>query len=897
MISALRPIEVQVLERMLTNEENVNLFHGNSETATSFTPGQEDEVAKANCHKKGHPDCTQASTSSHKQLNSSRSIEGNRKKDPSHVSPPICVVVDASDEYNTQDNGNSDGVKHFNLSIVNARSTGSTPSTSMGSCKTDDSTSYSLSTSTSTAASGSQRRGSPFYRRRRHSDPLQILSATLARKSAYQEITSFGRLKDAPSTWSLVTTLKEKQNRLTRMSFCAEDPKLDRRQSPASSSSCPVAHTCTVSTNLPIHSSRRSTIHPSRSFAADSHVNHEFISYGGSKSSRGATLPATRGRAHTLESTRSPPCSNNTNSLNNNNNHNNNNNVNPPYPRKAMSSVSLDSNTSTDSVDSFELALAVAAKSGCWISPGTRHLLHRLFVKIAGVADQLQSNHATDLRMILRSVFKMHSTVEATGEDGETGEVKAESSDSSDDVSVEEALEAREESSQTSSAAVVSAISSSSSSSSIVNKSQTYDFSPDETFASSSNVRLQVSPIAESSSNNFNSVIHLDRGTVASPNMPSLVHHTRTNPLPHQEPGQTGPRITSNPYNHNCSRFVGEPYMPLSSSAASSQASSPLSNSSLDTPQRHRRQIQSVMNSHHLSLIPPHHPNHHHQRNRHLVQQQQQQILSAHGRSSLQPFPSHHHHHHHHHHHQPAQSFVPISHHSNSDPMIFGRRRAHSESGDGSDSLTHSTPQNHWVTSSHLDQHQLSHASSGSVPFDQSFVAPIWVPDELVDSCTSCMQSFNLIRRRHHCRNCGQIYCNNCSSNFVPLSQFGYHKPVRVCDECFIFLANPLNLAPAHSSPSQPGQAEQVNCCHHLIHCYPHESLPPPPSQPPSSQQNAHIDPLYDRTTLAIAHGSHHSSHVPSSLSSTSTLTNYPTPSPSIGSSVAFNSTSSQRIV
>ena len=537
-----------------------------------------------------------------------------------------------------------------------------------------------------------------------------------------------------------------------------------------------------------------------------------------------------------------------------------------------MSSVSLDSNTSTDSVDSFELALAVAAKSGCWISPGTRHLLHRLFVKIAGVADQLQSNHATDLRMILRAVFKMHSTAEASDE-GQGSDAKAESSDSSDDVSVEEALEAREEPSQTSSTAVMSAVSSSSSSSSIMNKCQGYDFSPDEPLASSSNVRLhQVSPIAESSSNYNNSVIHLDnRGTVASSNnMPSLVHHTRTNPLPHQEPGHIGPRI-SNHSHHNCSRFVGEPYMPLSSSAASSQASSPLSNSSLDTPQRHRRQVQPVMNSHHLSLIPPHHPNHHHQRNRLLVQQQQ---LLAHGRSSLQPYS----------HHQPAQSFVPISHHSNSDPMIFGRRRrTHSEDGDAPE-LTHST-RNHWIPSTHLDQHQLPHGSTGSVPLDPSFMAPIWVPDELVDSCTSCMQSFNLIRRRHHCRNCGQIYCNNCSSHFVPLSQFGYHKPVRVCDGCFIFLANPLTLAPTHPSHVQPGQAEQVNCCHHLIHCYPHESLP---------HQNAHMDPLFDRT-LTIAHGSSHHNAPSPSLSSASTLTNYPTSS--IASSVTFTSTSSQRIV
>lgn len=37
-------------------------------------------------------------------------------------------------------------------------------------------------------------------------------------------------------------------------------------------------------------------------------------------------------------------------------------------------------------------------------------LIHRLFVCIAGVADQLQTNFAGDLRNILKSVFLMNAT-------------------------------------------------------------------------------------------------------------------------------------------------------------------------------------------------------------------------------------------------------------------------------------------------------------------------------------------------------------------------------------------------------------------------------------------------------------------------------------------------------
>jgi len=66
----------------------------------------------------------------------------------------------------------------------------------------------------------------------------------------------------------------------------------------------------------------------------------------------------------------------------------------------------------------------------------------------------------------------------------------------------------------------------------------------------------------------------------------------------------------------------------------------------------------------------------------------------------------------------------------------------------------------------------------------QVLLPPIWVPDELVSVCTLCCLQFTIIRRRHHCRNCGQIYCNNCSNHFIPLACYGYDKPVRVCNPC-----------------------------------------------------------------------------------------------------------------
>mmetsp|Transcript_2965 Transcript_2965/g.4268 ORF Transcript_2965/g.4268 Transcript_2965/m.4268 type:complete len:530 (-) Transcript_2965:223-1812(-) len=39
-----------------------------------------------------------------------------------------------------------------------------------------------------------------------------------------------------------------------------------------------------------------------------------------------------------------------------------------------------------------------------------------------------------------------------------------------------------------------------------------------------------------------------------------------------------------------------------------------------------------------------------------------------------------------------------------------------------------------------------------------------WEYDLLQPYCTSCREEFNPINRRHHCRMCGKIFCNNCSN-------------------------------------------------------------------------------------------------------------------------------------
>jgi len=77
---------------------------------------------------------------------------------------------------------------------------------------------------------------------------------------------------------------------------------------------------------------------------------------------------------------------------------------------------------------------------------------------------------------------------------------------------------------------------------------------------------------------------------------------------------------------------------------------------------------------------------------------------------------------------------------------------------------------------------------AGGEDTDSVYSRPSWTPDEMTTQCTntSCKVSFDLFTRRHHCRHCGKIYCNKCSSKrcLLPPSSFSERGLQRVCDSC-----------------------------------------------------------------------------------------------------------------
>lgn len=60
-----------------------------------------------------------------------------------------------------------------------------------------------------------------------------------------------------------------------------------------------------------------------------------------------------------------------------------------------------------------------------------------------------------------------------------------------------------------------------------------------------------------------------------------------------------------------------------------------------------------------------------------------------------------------------------------------------------------------------------------------------WVEDSEVKECMGCKGAFSFVNRKHHCRNCGGIFCNSCSSKKVAILKYGLTEPVRVCNSCF----------------------------------------------------------------------------------------------------------------
>jgi hypothetical protein len=80
-----------------------------------------------------------------------------------------------------------------------------------------------------------------------------------------------------------------------------------------------------------------------------------------------------------------------------------------------------------------------------------------------------------------------------------------------------------------------------------------------------------------------------------------------------------------------------------------------------------------------------------------------------------------------------------------------------------------------------------------------------WIQDEARNNCALCTQSFGMLRRRHHCRVCGEVMCSSCTV-FKVLG--GEHEAVKI-RVCKICLDRATHTNPVNTKKHSQDQHEQ----------------------------------------------------------------------------------------
>lgn len=339
----------------------------------------------------------------------------------------------------------------------------------------------------------------------------------------------------------------------------------------------------------------------------------------------------------------------------------------------------------------------------------TENLLHRLFVCIAGVADQLQTNFASDLRQILRSVFLINMS-----------------------SAQEEVIDIPEK----------------------TKESELFEF------------RASENDVIQESAGSNQSIYSAEE---VNPELDN-VFNAGTATARHSAGAQMQRNNTIDLANVN----------DHSSNGSSSSSSSGSSNGTTTTnvARNHVARSRSLGDQDGAATSSAHQEQ---QRQQQMQQQMQRQRNNSYGSNS----PS-----------SESSTSSSSEHNSPVSTRNGTRRRLQSNEQPTSTQTTTTT-------------------GTGAGAASATMSPPAWIPDGKAPRCMSCKTAFTAFRRRHHCRNCGGVFCGVCSNASAPLPKYGLTKAVRVCRECYVrevrqsqaVHVTATSPAAAHSQTNRPQAA------------------------------------------------------------------------------------------
>lgn len=86
----------------------------------------------------------------------------------------------------------------------------------------------------------------------------------------------------------------------------------------------------------------------------------------------------------------------------------------------------------------------------------------------------------------------------------------------------------------------------------------------------------------------------------------------------------------------------------------------------------------------------------------------------------------------------------------------------------------------------------------------------VWAEDHATTLCAKCEAKFTMFRRRHHCRCCGQIFCDPCTREARVIPAISRWRTVRCCEEC----AEAIDLTQAEINETRRTTRKTDNSLH-----------------------------------------------------------------------------------